>query len=179
MKEQTSPLERLSTEILTLIIDHVRSLHHPSVFTLRLACRGLDSLATPVAYRSIHLNEAILSPSAESRLSLVRFVKTSVGKEKTKRFPNFLMTALLTLTDLTNRRPWQRITINVGGWRRSMIRRTGYAWKRHNERGVYAERCFWLEADGRGGGYTVGEEEALRGGGLCAARDSFGRLRAG
>ncbi|RDA88100.1 hypothetical protein CP533_0516 [Ophiocordyceps camponoti-saundersi (nom. inval.)] len=66
---------------------------------------------------------------------------------------------------LVGRRAWRRVTINVGGWRRAMVRRMGYGWKRHNEQGVYAERCFWLEADGRGG-YSVGEETAL-GGAIC------------
>ncbi|KAF6840686.1 F-box domain-containing protein-like protein [Colletotrichum plurivorum] len=41
--------------------------------------------------------------------------------------------------------PWKRITINVGGWRKVMVRRFSAAWRRQNENGVYAERCFVLE----------------------------------
>ncbi|RCI17138.1 hypothetical protein L249_1866 [Ophiocordyceps polyrhachis-furcata BCC 54312] len=73
------------------------------------------------------------------------------------------------------RRPWRRVTINVGGWRRAMVRRMGHGWKRHNEQGVYAERCFWLEADGRGG-YSVGEETAL-GGAICMPPASWRSVR--
>jgi hypothetical protein len=40
---------------------------------------------------------------------------------------------------------WQRITINVGGWRKVMLRRLSEAWRRQNERGVFAERCFVLK----------------------------------
>lgn len=40
--------------------------------------------------------------------------------------------------------PWQRITINVGGWRPVMIRRLGAAWRQLNDRGIFAERCFVL-----------------------------------
>ncbi|KAH7020164.1 hypothetical protein EDB80DRAFT_563105 [Ilyonectria destructans] len=43
--------------------------------------------------------------------------------------------------------PWRRITINVGGWKRVMIRRLSSAWRRQNEMGIYAERCFVLERD--------------------------------
>ncbi|KAF5512910.1 hypothetical protein CGCA056_v012407 [Colletotrichum aenigma] len=41
--------------------------------------------------------------------------------------------------------PWKQITINVGGWRKVMVRRFSAAWRRQNENGVYAERCFVLE----------------------------------
>ncbi|KAI0012022.1 F-box domain-containing protein [Xylariaceae sp. FL0662B] len=40
---------------------------------------------------------------------------------------------------------WRRITINVGGWRRVMVRRVSAAWREQNRRGVYAERCFVME----------------------------------
>ncbi|PHH85619.1 hypothetical protein CDD83_158 [Cordyceps sp. RAO-2017] len=56
-------------------------------------------------------------------------------------------------------KPWRRITINVGGWRRAMVRRMGYGWKRHNAQGVFAERCFRLERNERGR-YGVHEEAA-------------------
>ncbi|KAH7176682.1 hypothetical protein EDB81DRAFT_47400 [Dactylonectria macrodidyma] len=45
---------------------------------------------------------------------------------------------------------WKRITINVGGWKRVMVRRLGAAWHRQNEMGIYAERCFVFESDGLG-----------------------------
>ncbi|KAI0130589.1 F-box domain-containing protein [Xylariales sp. AK1849] len=54
---------------------------------------------------------------------------------------------------------WRCITINVGGWRRHMVRRLGEAWRAQNERGVYAERCFVLEK-ARGGNMTIREEMA-------------------
>lgn len=40
---------------------------------------------------------------------------------------------------------WKHITINVGGWRRIMVRRLGSAWRALNERGVFAERCFVMK----------------------------------
>lgn len=46
--------------------------------------------------------------------------------------------------------PWRSITINVGGWKRVMVRRLSEGWRRQNERGVFAERCFVLERDGAG-----------------------------
>ncbi|TDZ38342.1 hypothetical protein C8035_v007285 [Colletotrichum spinosum] len=41
--------------------------------------------------------------------------------------------------------PWKQITINVGGWSKAMVRRFSTAWRRQNENGVFAERCFVLE----------------------------------
>ena len=41
--------------------------------------------------------------------------------------------------------PWQSITVNVGGWKKVMLRRLGEGWRRLNEEGVFAERCFVLE----------------------------------
>ena len=56
--------------------------------------------------------------------------------------------------------PWLRITINVGGWRRVMIRRLSAAWRQLNERGIFAERCFVLRRlpDGL---YSMREEESI------------------
>lgn len=45
---------------------------------------------------------------------------------------------------------WKRITINIGGWRRVMVRRVSSTWRERNERGIFAERCFVLEADEAG-----------------------------
>ncbi|TWU74267.1 hypothetical protein ED733_004812 [Metarhizium rileyi] len=53
--------------------------------------------------------------------------------------------------------PWKSITINVGGWRRVMLRRMGSEWRRKNARGIFAERCFVLERDERGR-YKVAEQ---------------------
>ncbi|KAH8171561.1 F-box domain-containing protein [Sarocladium implicatum] len=47
-------------------------------------------------------------------------------------------------------KPWKRITINVGGWRRVMVRRVSAAWRERNERGIFAERCFVLERSPHG-----------------------------
>ncbi|KAI0162230.1 hypothetical protein GGR57DRAFT_489930 [Xylariaceae sp. FL1272] len=46
---------------------------------------------------------------------------------------------------------WKSITINVGGWKRVMVRRLSAPWREQNARGVFAERCFVLEGteDGR------------------------------
>ncbi|KAF4977040.1 hypothetical protein FZEAL_6378 [Fusarium zealandicum] len=52
---------------------------------------------------------------------------------------------------------WKRIVINVGGWRRVMVRRLGSAWRRQNDMGIYAERCFVFERD-LSGNMAVREE---------------------
>lgn len=43
---------------------------------------------------------------------------------------------------------WRSVTINVGGWRKVLVRRLSEAWRGLNERGVYAERCFVMERKG-------------------------------
>lgn len=54
--------------------------------------------------------------------------------------------------------PWRSITINVGGWKRVMVRRLSEGWRRQNERGVFAERCFVLERSAATGEMAVREE---------------------
>ncbi|KAG5982121.1 hypothetical protein E4U55_002268 [Claviceps digitariae] len=53
--------------------------------------------------------------------------------------------------------PWRHMTINVGGWRRVMLRRVGSEWRSKNARGIFAERCFVLERDDAGQ-YNLQEE---------------------
>lgn len=55
-------------------------------------------------------------------------------------------------------KPWKRITINVGGWRRVMVRRVSAAWRERNERGIFAERCFVMERSAHG---QVGVREEI------------------
>ncbi|KAI5921739.1 hypothetical protein F4810DRAFT_702106 [Camillea tinctor] len=57
--------------------------------------------------------------------------------------------------------PWRCITINVGGWRHAMVRRTSAPWRERNLRGVYAERCFVLERQDDGGEMVMREERAV------------------
>ncbi|KFA45816.1 hypothetical protein S40293_08971 [Stachybotrys chartarum IBT 40293] len=54
-------------------------------------------------------------------------------------------------------RPWKRVTINVGGWKRVMARRASTLWRERNARGVFAERCFVLQKSEEGE-YGVHEE---------------------
>lgn len=54
--------------------------------------------------------------------------------------------------------PWRRITINVGGWRRVMVRRVSSAWRELNKRGSFAERCFVLERSTQHGQLGVRED---------------------
>ncbi|KAG5999607.1 hypothetical protein E4U43_001973 [Claviceps pusilla] len=53
--------------------------------------------------------------------------------------------------------PWRHMTINVGGWRRVMVRRLGSEWRTKNARGIFAERCFVMQRD-NAGQYNVREE---------------------
>lgn len=57
--------------------------------------------------------------------------------------------------------PWRSITINVGGWKKVMVRRLSEPWRRQNERGVFAERCFVLERNAGTGEMSVREEVAV------------------
>ncbi|KXJ89420.1 hypothetical protein Micbo1qcDRAFT_196756 [Microdochium bolleyi] len=50
-----------------------------------------------------------------------------------------------TRTGQGSRLKWERITINVGGWRPVQMRRLGAAWRERNRLGTYAERCFVFE----------------------------------
>ena len=43
----------------------LRAIDHRSVSALRLVCRRFDSIAVPVFYNAIELNDAILDPNAE------------------------------------------------------------------------------------------------------------------
>lgn len=53
---------------------------------------------------------------------------------------------------------WRSITINVGGWKRVMVRRLSEAWRSLNDRGIFAERCFVLESDPSTGQLSFREE---------------------
>lgn len=60
--------------------------------------------------------------------------------------------------------PLKRITINVGGWKRIMIRRLSAEWRGLNQRGIFAERCFVHERDSTIlGGYITREEVCFDG----------------
>ncbi|KUI72692.1 hypothetical protein VM1G_08109 [Cytospora mali] len=55
---------------------------------------------------------------------------------------------------------WQSITINVGGWKRVLVRRLSAAWRSLNEKGIFAERCFVMDlAGGPAGGRMYIREE--------------------
>lgn len=59
--------------------------------------------------------------------------------------------------------PWQSVTLNVGGWKKVMVRRLGDAWRQRNENGVFAERCFVMERS-RSGDLYVREEKCIEAG---------------
>jgi hypothetical protein len=42
-------------------------------------------------------------------------------------------------------RPWKKITLNVGGWKPTMVARSGHRWTMLEQLGKYPERCFVLE----------------------------------
>lgn len=85
--------------------------------------------------------------------TLVRPFET--GQPDTDKDYDAAMRIFRLLTQLRNQTspdyPWRSIIINVGGWRRVMVRRLGAAWKELNTRGIFAERCFVMEKnqDGR------------------------------
>lgn len=60
--------------------------------------------------------------------------------------------------------PWRSVTVNVGGWKRVMVRRLSEAWRRLNEDGVFAERCFVLERDAGTGMMSLREEMPVEAG---------------
>lgn len=64
-------------------------------------------------------------------------------------------------------RPWKKITLNMGGWRRVMVRRVGLRWRLLGQRGIHAERCFILEKGENQ--YDIREEVAFEAGGAAVA----------
>ncbi|KAI6777983.1 uncharacterized protein J7T54_008317 [Emericellopsis cladophorae] len=70
---------------------------------------------------------------------------------------------------LSRQRPWKSITINVGGWRRVMVRRLDPLWREYNDMGIFAERCFVLSA--RDGRYEVREVRCIEAGSSRATPD--------
>lgn len=52
----------------------------------------------------------------------------------------------------------RKLTVNVGGWRPVMIRRISAAWKKKNEDGIFAERCFTFERKALCEEFTMTEE---------------------
>lgn len=54
---------------------------------------------------------------------------------------------------------WKKITLNVGGWKRVMVRRVSLRWRLLGEMGIHAERCFVLEKQTEQ--YGVREEMAF------------------
>lgn len=63
-------------------------------------------------------------------------------------------------------RPWKSITLNMGGWKRIMVRRVGLRWRLLGQRGIHAERCFILEKGDNQ--YDIREEMAFEAGGARA-----------
>lgn len=56
-------------------------------------------------------------------------------------------------------RPWKKVTLNVGGWKRVMVRRVGLRWRLLGQSGLHAERCFVLDKEGDQ--YGIREERAV------------------
>lgn len=68
--------------------------------------------------------------------------------------------------------PWRSVTVNVGGWKQVMVRRLSEAWKRQNENGVFAERCFVLERNASTGELSVREEMPIEAGSRATTPES-------
>lgn len=68
--------------------------------------------------------------------------------------------------------PWRSVTVNVGGWKQVMVRRLSEAWKRQNENGVFAERCFVLERNAGTGELSVREEMPIEAGSRATTPES-------
>ncbi|KAG5921558.1 hypothetical protein E4U42_005797 [Claviceps africana] len=60
-------LQKLSCEVLILVLEQLRVLDARAIFTVRSVCRIFDALATPIAYRRVALNEKIVQPDAPRR----------------------------------------------------------------------------------------------------------------
>ncbi|KAM7201403.1 hypothetical protein V8F20_004867 [Naviculisporaceae sp. PSN 640] len=62
-----APISRLSVEIISQILKELQDIDPQAVTTARLVCRAFNDLATPLTYATVHINQAIISPSAASR----------------------------------------------------------------------------------------------------------------
>ncbi|KAG6000290.1 hypothetical protein E4U21_005623 [Claviceps maximensis] len=92
--------------------------------------------------------------------TLLRPSQTEEDTTRDRDYESAMQTFLFLLRqrDRTNPDvPWRHMTINVGGWRRVMLRRVGSEWRNKNSRGLFAERCFVLQRDDTGQ-YYVREE---------------------
>ncbi|KAF7546652.1 hypothetical protein G7Z17_g8291 [Cylindrodendrum hubeiense] len=132
----------------TLWDGHVKQLSHhlTSVHTLELdmdfgLCDAPEFLRAVCAFPSLHTLalhvQTVVRPFEENPAVVDRDYESAM---QTFRF-------LVQGKHMCAPTSWRRITINVGGWKRVMVRRLGSAWHRQNEMGIYAERCFVLERD--------------------------------
>ncbi|EEY15850.1 conserved hypothetical protein [Verticillium alfalfae VaMs.102] len=67
LAEQRWSLNDLSSELLALIIEHLRDIDPPSAATSRRLSRRFEAVATPIVYHVLCLNENIVSTDAEAR----------------------------------------------------------------------------------------------------------------
>ncbi|OLN86104.1 hypothetical protein CCHL11_05215 [Colletotrichum chlorophyti] len=136
----------------TLWAEDIATLAHglPYVHTLELdmdvaLCDPAEFLRAICSFRSLHT----LTLHVQTVLHPLEVVHPGMDRDHSEALRTFqflLREKQLATPDL----PWRRITINVGGWRKVMVRRFSAAWRRQNENGVYAERCFVLERSEQG-----------------------------
>ncbi|KAH7309102.1 F-box domain-containing protein [Stachybotrys elegans] len=58
-------LNDLSTELIVLFCEWLRDAHYPSLLTLRRLSRRFNSIATPIAYRTLPVSRALADPAAD------------------------------------------------------------------------------------------------------------------
>lgn len=92
----------------------------------------------------IGLRRAALPPSSQ----YYDYQKPSHARPTRDRDYEAALRTLRVLAASKTGAAWRSITINVGGWKRVMVRRLSEGWRRQNERGIFAERCFVLDRSG-------------------------------
>ncbi|KAH9905343.1 F-box domain-containing protein [Xylariomycetidae sp. FL2044] len=128
--EDLSELSRKLTHLRDLELDMDAALCSPPLF-LQALC-NFERLHT----LTIH-TQTVLHP--------LEHVPGGIDKDR-----DAAMRTLSTLVRGKRGVSWRSITVNVGGWRRTMIRRMNEIWGERNRRGIYAERCFVLERNAKG-----------------------------
>lgn len=132
-----------------------RQLPHVHTLELDMDARMCDTPAFLRAisrFRSLHT----LTLHVQTLIRSFEAVRLDTDQDYDAAMQTFRF--LTQLRDQTNAElPWASITINVGGWRRVMVRRLSAAWKELNAKNIFAERCFVLERSPRAR-YSVREE---------------------
>ncbi|UNI22426.1 hypothetical protein JDV02_008317 [Purpureocillium takamizusanense] len=154
-EEEGKPCPTLRVKDLALLGEQMRVMHTLELDMDEAVCSPHDFLGVLCSFPSLHT----LTLHVQTRIRPSQRVDPSTDPDYDAALETFHYLIGLRKQNRPHL-PWRCVTINVGGWRRAMVRRIGYEWKRRNEQGVFAERCFVLEQGAGDAQYSIREEQA-------------------